>query len=267
MREHQPRLIPAARLIYGKPAPIWLERTTGPLRAASVYVDEETAEGLGPGVWETGACATGADFLRATKGGHQGCPLATNLCCLPYFLALCQVQELFPSVRIAAFADDTYSNGKADVLYASYAEKRRICLGPAAPGEPPACEVRSNLAKVSATSPLGSVADIPEGLGDGIKWANGFECVGIFKGGDAWVQEKCKEKLLKRLAPLDGIEQLQDDERCNEVARLQKTLYLHRLRRAAGSVCGPGTAPRPVWPRARGRPRPPAHRLGAPHRC
>jgi len=57
------------------------------------------------------------------------------------------------------------------------AEKRRICLGPAAPGEPPACEVRSNLAKVSATSPSGSVADIPDGLGDGIKWANGFECV------------------------------------------------------------------------------------------
>ena len=229
MREHQPHLIPATRLIYGQPAPIWLERTTGPLRAASVYIDEETAEGLdhelGAGAWETGACATGADYLRACKGGHQGCPIATNLCCLPYFLALCQVQEKFPTVRIAGFADDTYSNGKADVLYAAYAEKRRICLGPAAPGEPPACEVRSNLAKVSATSPSGSVADIPDGLGDGIKWANGFECVGIFKGDDAWVQAKCKEKLLKRLAPLDEIERLQDDERNNEVARLQKILY------------------------------------------
>ena len=78
---------------------------------------------------------------------------------------------------------------------------------------------------------------------DGIKWADG----------DAWVQEKCKKKLLKRLAPLDGIEQLQDDERCNEVAWLQKIPYTDcAARRAAGSVpvCGPGTAPYPLWPGA-----------------
>ena len=62
------------------------------------------------GAWQTGACATGADYLRACKGGHQGCPLATNLCCLPYFVALSQVQERYPDVRIASFADDTYSN-------------------------------------------------------------------------------------------------------------------------------------------------------------
>lgn len=109
--------------------------------------------------------------------------------------------------------------GKPEVLYAAYAEKRRVCLGPAAPGEPPACEVRSNLRKVHATSPSGSIADIPPGLGAGIAWANGFECVGIFKGDDAWVQEKCKEKLLERLGPLDKIEQLEDYERCHEVWR------------------------------------------------
>ena len=79
MREYQPHSIPATRLIYGQPAPIWLERTTGPLRAASVCVDEEIAEGLGPGTWETGACATGADFFRV-QGGHQGCPIATRCC-------------------------------------------------------------------------------------------------------------------------------------------------------------------------------------------
>ena len=183
MREHQPHLIPVTRLIYGPPAPIWLERTTGPLRAASIYVDEETADavgnlpGAGRGAWQTGACATGADYLRACKGGHQGCPLATNLCCLPYFVALSQVQERYPDVRIASFADDTYCNGKPEVLYAAYAEKRRVCLGPAAPGEPPACEVRSNLRKVHATSPSGSIADIPRDLGAGIAWANGFQCV------------------------------------------------------------------------------------------
>ena len=60
------------------------------------------------GAWQTGACATGADYLRACKGGHQGCPLATNLCCLPYFVALSQVQERYPDVRIASFADDAH---------------------------------------------------------------------------------------------------------------------------------------------------------------
>ena len=36
----------------------------------------------------------------------------------------------------------------------------------------------------------------------------------MFKGDDAWVQEKCREKLLERLGPLDKIEQLEDYERC-----------------------------------------------------
>ena len=31
-------MIPVTRLIYGRPCPIWLERTAGPLRAASVVV-------------------------------------------------------------------------------------------------------------------------------------------------------------------------------------------------------------------------------------
>ena len=39
------------------------------------------------------------------------------------------------------------------------------------------------------------------------------------------MQEKCKEKLLERLGPLDKIEQLEDYERCHEVARLKKVLY------------------------------------------
>ena len=113
----------------------------------------------------------------SVPAGHQGCPLATNLCILPYFLALSRTQARYPSARIASFADDTYCNGKPEVLYAAYAEKRRVCLGPAAPGEPPACEVRSNLRKVHATSPSGSIADIPRDLGAGIAWANGFQCV------------------------------------------------------------------------------------------
>ena len=63
-------------------------------RPACVTVDDETwdawGDGLGLGAGDAGPPPTdGAAFLRACKGGHQGCPLATNLCTLPYFLALC----------------------------------------------------------------------------------------------------------------------------------------------------------------------------------
>ena len=128
-------------------------------------------------------------------------------------------------VRMAGFADDTYLNGCPSVLYDAYAEKRRVCLGPAPPGEPAACELRSNLAKVVATSPLGTAADIPEGAGDGIVWADGFSCVGVYKGPDEWVRARTTNKLLKRLQPLDNIEQLQDMEKFENVAQLKKIMY------------------------------------------
>ena len=229
LREHQPHLVPVHRLIYGRPAPIWLERTSGPLRAASVFVDEETCDAtdahLGVGGFSHGPPPQdGPAFLRACKGGHQGCPLATNLCILPYFLALCRTQVLHEDVRIVGFADDTYLNASPAVLYDAYACKRRVCLGPAGPGEPPACELSSNLAKVHASSPNGSHADIPP-AGAGVEWALGFKCVGVFKGPDAWVQERTTAELLKRLQPLDSIEQLSDDEQTLNAAQLKKILY------------------------------------------
>ena len=89
--------------------------TTGPLRAASVLYDEESCSDVGAQIGAGGFGSgpppeDGPAFLRACKGGHQGCPLATNLCILPYFLALSRTQALHPHARIASFADDTYSN-------------------------------------------------------------------------------------------------------------------------------------------------------------
>jgi len=226
LREHQPRLVPVHRLIYGRPAPIWLERTSGPLRAASAYVDEETWDNNNLGVGNEGAPPTdGPAFLRAYKGGHQGCPLATNFCILPYFLVLQRTQAAYPDMRIAGFADDTYLNSSPAVLYPGYAHKRQLCRGPAKPGEPAACELSSNLTKVVAASPQGGPADIPPESGADIKWGCGFKCVGVFKGPDEWVQRKTTEELLKRLQPLDSVERLEDDETTTNAAQLKKMLY------------------------------------------
>ena len=134
------------------------------------------------------------------------------------------MQDKHRGARLAGFADDTYINGPPEMIYHAYAEKRQVCLGPAGPGEPAACELSSNLSKVYATSPAGSIADIPEGMCAGIKWADGYSCVGIFHGPDEWVQAKLEEKLLKRLGPLDGLDQLEDDELFTNVAQMKKIL-------------------------------------------
>ena len=258
MREHQPHLIPVTRLIYGQPAPIWLERTSGPLRAASVYVDEETADSQLPGLLDAGhmlhgdasEVRTGPGFLRACKGGHQGCPLATNQCILPYFIALSHVQRLYPQARIAGFADDTYLNASPAVLYNAYAAKRRLCRGPAEPGEPTPCELDSNLTKVAAWSPSGSISEIPDGVGDGIKWSNGFKCVGVCKGPDETVRAATTARLLKGLAPLDNIDKLQDTEQYDNVAQHKKMLLtdcaaqqgVYWAQAQRPDLCGPGLA-------------------------
>ncbi len=113
-----PHLIPVTRLIYGQPCPIWLERTSGPLRPASVTVDLDTVDpalsGLETGPWlppGDASTRTTDGFLRACKGGHQGCPLATNQCIRPYHLSLHRTQRQHPAARIACQADDTYLNG------------------------------------------------------------------------------------------------------------------------------------------------------------
>ena len=123
LRERQPHMIPVTRLIYGRPCPIWLERTAGPLRAASVVVADTARDPhlhLPAGGWaEAGAPPpTGDDCVCACKGGHQGCPLATNQCILPYMLCLHRVQERHRDVDIVCLADDTYMHGHPAVLYA-----------------------------------------------------------------------------------------------------------------------------------------------------
>ena len=72
LREHMPHLVPVNRLIYGSPSPIWLERSDGPLRPASI-----TSTSLGDDLIGTVGgcdrcslddCSTASGFLRACKG-------------------------------------------------------------------------------------------------------------------------------------------------------------------------------------------------------
>ena len=154
-------------------------------------------------------------------------------------------------MRIAGFADDTYLNAPPAELYDAYAHKRRACQGPAKPGEPPACELSSNLTKVHASSPRGAIADIPPSGGD-VAWAHGFKCVGVYKGPDAWVQEQTEAELLKRLAPLDFIDKLTDDEKTVNATQIKKILitdcaalqgvYWAQAQRPALSAPGLGAA-------------------------
>ena len=49
----------------------------------------------------------GHAFVQACKGGHQGCPLATNQCILPYTTTqnLHEVQARHPDIDIACLAE------------------------------------------------------------------------------------------------------------------------------------------------------------------
>ena len=106
LREHQPWLVPVTRLIYGQPCPIWLNRTDGPLRATSVELGAggvlDSRLPAQDGGWTDAAVEPphGHAFVQACKGGHQGCPLATNQCILPYHLTLHAVQARHPDTDI-----------------------------------------------------------------------------------------------------------------------------------------------------------------------
>ena len=226
-------MIPVTRLIYGRPCPIWLERTAGPLRAASVVVADTARDPhlhLPAGGWAAAGTPppTDDDCVRACKGGHQGCPLATNQCILPYMLCLHRVQERHRDVDIACLADDTYMHGPPAVLYPAYADKRQAALGPAPEGAPPACELSSNLTKVGAWSPAGDMSLAPPDVRGSARHPDGpipgFKCVGNYKGDEAWVRRKHEEDMVKRLANLDLIDDFRDTETTQNVLQLRKML-------------------------------------------
>ena len=95
--------MPVTRVAYGKPAPIWLERRNGQLRAAPLVadaLDDSLLEQLsGAAAWRApctcrdDACATASSLLYACAAGHQGCALATNNALLPMMVKLHGLQK------------------------------------------------------------------------------------------------------------------------------------------------------------------------------
>ena len=83
-------------------------------------------------------------YICSCKGGIQGCPIATNMSCLPYFISLNVTQKRCPTLRIVSQADDTYFGDAGATLYEDF-EKQRVDTRQN-------CELESNMDKVVAFS-------------------------------------------------------------------------------------------------------------------
>ena len=227
LRRYQPDLVPSTRLIYGTPNYIWLVRSDGPLRPAYIHADAcpddsrcSLSDVRSPPI--SPDCSAD-DFVRACRGGHQGCPAATNLSLCAYHVALHHINKQHPHVRIACVADDTYMGASPAILYPAFDDKRTYVA------RDEICGVSSHLGKVTAYSPRGDMALAPAHIpGSALHPAgvlSGFKCVGVFKGRDTWTAPRTTDKVMKRLAPLTAIDQLVDTERHTNISHLRRTLY------------------------------------------
>jgi hypothetical protein len=183
LHAYLPHLVAVVALFYGCPAAVRLVREEGPL-----VVDGRTVE--------------------SCMGGQQGCPLASLLSCLPYHIALCELQRR-PSCRdinLVCYADDTYLNGDPTLLYRAYEEKKATSTEQ--------CGLTSNQSKVVAFSPGGDMSLTPPGMAGSEaegprQW---LKCVGTFLGDAEACAGQLRSKLRARLANLDQVDRLDDHE-------------------------------------------------------
>ena len=71
-----------------------------------------------------GSPASDDDCLRPSRGGNQGCPLATLLNVGPYHECLSEVQREKPTMNMVCQADDLTANDAGDRLYDNFDYKR-----------------------------------------------------------------------------------------------------------------------------------------------
>ena len=148
--------VPAFRLLYGKPARIFLVRREGELCMPRLHLatpaepaDYDDAGSKGDayvGDLEiTGAGETHEDNLLITpetaavideavrrwRGWDQGCVLSVFASVYPYHLACHAVCKKRPGLRIAAYVDDTYLSQSRDRLYKDFRyfqkQSKRLC--------------------------------------------------------------------------------------------------------------------------------------------
>ena len=248
VRDHFPHLIPACRAFYGTPSRIFILRERGELRIPIIplpiippatdtddtvvidALDFETCSLSGDDtvndiVEDDDAATQLFKIIRSCRGGAQGCPLASFFCILPYHLSLHETVAAHPTLRVVAFADDTYLGDDDSRIYPGFAamqiDSRASCL------------LDSNLEKVVVYSPKGSLSHAPAHLSGSPSHPNGrimgFKCVGGFiaepsEPGRAWQSSQLHAKLSSRLAPLNVLSSLRDSEAVTVVTQLQYRL-------------------------------------------
>jgi hypothetical protein len=130
--------IPLYRVLYGRPARIFLARGDGEFTVPRVWprdIEEDDLIGEGERVAGVDGDATddarfvnltgdstrdNQEILAAVRSGCgvvQGCLIATFGACFPMHTCLHRVQKEFPTVGIVVVADDAYYTGPVDVIY------------------------------------------------------------------------------------------------------------------------------------------------------
>ena len=164
-------------------------------------------------------------YICSCKGGIQGCPIATNMSCLPYFISLNVTQKRCPTLRIVSQAADTYFGDAGATLYEDF-EKQRVDTRQN-------CELESNMDKVVAFSAEGDMAYAPKEFKGSPRHPNGrvlgFKAVGAFICGQSsesieWAKTQLIATFKKKLANLEALDGLTDNETHHNVAHLQYKL-------------------------------------------
>lgn len=242
--EFQP-YIPLYRVLYARPARIFLARGNGEFTVPRVHAgdldDDDLYDDIGAPTSGPDDAAfvelmgdssrDGAIVLRAVRsccGVAQGCPAATFGACLPLHLSFHRVQKEYPTLNIVGIADDAYYSGSADVVYPAFDRVREI--------QRHDLHLESNMRKVKAINPLGGVANIPHAIlaAQGGELA-GLKCVGACvapptPAGDQFCVDLLITIFTKRLAPLarvDTLELARKADGKNDYAKLRYDLQRH----------------------------------------
>ena len=227
--------VPAFRLLYGKPARIFLVRREGEFRmprlnlATSADPGECDDNGDNEIAYVGDLVTTGAgeihegdllitpetaavvdEAVRRWRGWDQGCVLSVFASVYPYHLACHAVCKKRPGLRIVAFVDDTYLGQGPERLYKNFRyfqkEAKRLC------------DLESNQDKLKAVANSGGTQGIPQSFLDeqkgellALKVVGGYVPVNAEGAIDACI-DAFSHDMVKRLAYLDEVDLMRGAE-------------------------------------------------------
>ena len=226
-QQTNPSWVPGLRYYYGDPASIRIVRSEGRMRASLLAdgddADAERAQidmgdhpdiranailaGLSPAeaaaaLHEALLRMPDAAYITSDVGGHQGDPVATDFSCRPTHLLQHQVQQQYPTLRIASLADDGAYNAPPHILYAAFAYKRTLAWD--------LLRQSTHDGKLAVHAPLGDWHLMPPGY----THAPCLKLAGCFVGAD---DEACAQALAAKVSRkhvnLDRMDAIEDSER------------------------------------------------------